>query len=134
MTEIYFYLSLSEEDFLEDVYFGQGNISILVSSFQCNGTESTLADCNHVSKSVDCGHQQDAGVICASCINGDVRLANGDQQSGQVEVCGRQKWATVCNKTWDKEDASVVCRQLGYSGFGERLKTAKYNLKLYTIL
>lgn len=100
--------------------FGQGNVSILVSSFQCEGTESALAVCSHMNTSVDCGHQQDAGVICSSCQNGDVRLVNGNQFSGQVEVCGNQKWITVCNDTWDREDASVLCKQLGHSEFGEQ--------------
>ena len=104
-------------------YFGQGNVSILVASFQCNGSESTLTACKHINTSVDCGHQKDVSVLCTTCLSGDVRLANGDQQRGQVEVCEKEKWTTICESLWDEHDAGVVCKQLGgYSIFGEKIQ------------
>ncbi|XP_033645329.1 uncharacterized protein LOC117304824 [Asterias rubens] len=48
---------------------------------------------------------------------GSVKLtggANGLQGFLQVYVGG--KWGTVCNEEWDKDDADVVCKQLGASG------------------
>ena len=38
---------------------------------------------------------------------------------GRVEICLNNIWNVVCNNGWDDNDATVVCRQLGYSTIGD---------------
>ena len=56
----------------------------------------------------------------AVCNYGDVQLANGSSlNDGIVELCVDDAWGTICGENWDKEDANVVCAQLGFLPTGE---------------
>lgn len=46
-----------------------------------------------------------------------VRLIQGlSTREGLVQVYLNNTWVWVCDKHWDKRDADVVCRELGYTG------------------
>ena len=69
--------------------------------------------------------------IPVCCTDGEVRLVSGSvANEGRVEICYNNQWGTICDDSFGSYEAAVVCRQLGYSVFGEQHACMMFDPKL----
>ncbi|KAM9593275.1 scavenger receptor cysteine-rich domain-containing protein SCART1-like [Morphnus guianensis] len=101
--------------------FGKGSGQIWLDGVNCSGAEAALWDCparpwgQH-----DCGHKEDAGVICSEFMA--LRLENSDGCSGRLQVFYNGTWGSICSNLMTLDTVSLACKELG-CGDGGSLET-----------
>ncbi|VDI01206.1 Hypothetical predicted protein, partial [Mytilus galloprovincialis] len=93
-------------------HFGGGNGTVWLSDLECIGYETDISLCGNSGWARgSCGHDEDVGLNCDI----QVRLTNGSSSTeGRVEVLHDNIWGTICNTSFDINDAKVICGMLGY--------------------
>ncbi|XP_062572436.1 deleted in malignant brain tumors 1 protein-like [Saccostrea cucullata] len=109
--------------------FGSGPGPILLDDVKCLGNETGLGACDHKPFGTNnCDHSEDAGVLCLTGpSNVQLRLAGGlNKNQGRVEIQVFGIWGTVCDDSFDRREANVICRQLGFPRGGTVLRGSTF--------
>ncbi|XP_052635721.1 antigen WC1.1-like, partial [Harpia harpyja] len=105
--------------------FGEGSGQIWLDGVNCSGAEAALWDCparpwgQH-----DCGHKEDAGVICSEFVA--LRLENSDGCSGRLQVFYNGTWGSICSNLMTLDTVSLACKELGCGDGGSLERSLPY--------
>lgn len=96
--------------------YGPGSGTIWMDDVKCVGNETDIITCPHFGpRDHNCGHDEDVGVICQTKDDViTVELEDGSEHSGRVILTMNDEKGTICDDSWDDNDATVICRMLGY--------------------
>ncbi|KAL4227453.1 CD5 molecule-like [Mactra antiquata] len=100
-----------------------GNVDKLF-NYSCSGVEQYLTQCSNVTDHGTCSYFHRASVVCHNTtkdrvnMDFDIRLSDGDDNWGRVEVRHSGIWGQICNNVWDEAAANVTCKQLGRGFIG----------------
>ncbi|XP_040541169.1 antigen WC1.1-like [Gallus gallus] len=99
--------------------FGEGSGHIWLDGVNCSGDETALWNCSAEAWGQhDCGHKEDAGVVCSEFMA--LRLENSDGCSGRLQVFYNGTWGSVGSNSMTPHTAKLVCKELGCGDGGSR--------------
>ncbi|NXR37053.1 C163A protein, partial [Zosterops hypoxanthus] len=93
-------------------HYGEGSGQIWLDDVNCTGAESDLWAClSRPWGQHNCQHKEDAGVLCSDFLA--LRLVNGSDCAGRVEVFHNGTWGSVCSNSMSQVTTATMCKHLG---------------------
>ncbi|NXV68193.1 C163A protein, partial [Molothrus ater] len=106
-------------------HYGEGSGQIWLDDVNCTGAESDLWACPSMAWGQhNCQHKEDAGVLCSDFLA--LRLVNGNDCAGRVEVFYNGTWGSVCSNHMSLLTAATMCKHLGCGDGGGIATDFKY--------
>nr|XP_009930332.1 PREDICTED: scavenger receptor cysteine-rich type 1 protein M130 [Opisthocomus hoazin] len=106
-------------------HYGEGSGQIWLDDVNCTGAESDLWACpSRAWGQHNCQHKEDAGVLCSEFLA--LRLANGSDCAGRLEVFYNGTWGSICSNYMSQLTAITVCKHLNCGDSGEIARDFKY--------
>ncbi|NXC12345.1 C163A protein, partial [Corythaeola cristata] len=106
-------------------HYGEGSGRIWLDDVNCTGAESDLWACpSRAWGQHNCQHKEDAGVLCSEFLA--LRLANGNDCAGRLEVFYNGTWGSICSNRMSQLTAITVCKHLNCGDGGEIAPDFKY--------
>ncbi|XP_010190694.1 PREDICTED: scavenger receptor cysteine-rich type 1 protein M130-like, partial [Mesitornis unicolor] len=106
-------------------HYGEGSGQIWLDDVNCTGAESDLWACpSSAWGQHNCQHKEDAGVLCSEFLA--LRLVNGNDCAGRLEVFYNGTWGSVCSNSMSQLTAVTVCKHLNCGDGGEIAADFKY--------
>ncbi|NXH90968.1 C163A protein, partial [Edolisoma coerulescens] len=106
-------------------HYGEGSGQIWLDDVNCTGAESDLWACpSREWGQHNCQHKEDAGVLCSDFLA--LRLVNGNDCAGRVEVFYNGTWGSVCSNRMSQLTAVTMCKHLGCGDGGGIATDFKY--------
>ncbi|NXP73861.1 C163A protein, partial [Ramphastos sulfuratus] len=106
-------------------HYGEGSGQIWLDDVNCTGAESDLWACpSRAWGQHNCQHKEDAGVLCSEFLA--LRLVNGSDCAGRLEVFYNGTWGSVCSNRMSQLAAGTACKHLGCGDSGETARDFRY--------
>uniref|UniRef100_A0A8C5U354 CD163 molecule n=1 Tax=Malurus cyaneus samueli TaxID=2593467 RepID=A0A8C5U354_9PASS len=106
-------------------HYGEGSGQIWLDDVNCTGAESDLWACpSRAWGQHNCQHKEDAGVLCSDFLA--LRLVNGNDCAGRVEVFYNGTWGSICSNRMSQLTAATVCKHLDCGDGGEIAADFRY--------
>ncbi|XP_075020257.1 antigen WC1.1-like isoform X2 [Calonectris borealis] len=106
-------------------HYGEGSGQIWLDDVNCTGAESDLWSCpSRTWGQHNCQHKEDAGVLCSEFLA--LRLANGNDCAGRLEVFYNGTWGSICSNRMSQLTAITVCKHLNCGDGGEIARDFEY--------